>query len=215
MDTACRSSNYEIMRERMAQAFLQYDQAHMIRKFALAHDENYLYLDLLARKHRICRLTGAVTWSEDGFRTEKAADYHAAMTIYDVLCGAKEHCHLSHKWVNVSSLCSIQGGTLRKDGDFFKNSGPAFSGSGAALDIVCRRLGGIHQPKGDVSYELALFPFLPLILRFWEADEEFPASLQALVDRNTLDFLRYETLMFALDYVVKRLNTLCAEMTNI
>ena len=102
-----------------------------------------------------------------------------------------------------------------KDGDFFKNSGPAFSGSGAALDIVCRRLGGIHQPKGDVSYELALFPFLPLILRFWEADEEFPASLQALVDRNTLDFLRYETLMFALDYVVKRLNTLCAEMTNI
>ena len=49
MDTACRSSNYEIMRERMAQAFLQYDQAHMIRKFALAHDENYLYLDLLAR----------------------------------------------------------------------------------------------------------------------------------------------------------------------
>ena len=47
------------------------------------------------------------------------------------------------------------------------------------------------------------------------ADEEFPASLQALVDRNTLDFLRYETLMFALDYVVKRLNTLCAEMTNI
>ena len=55
----------------------------------------------------------------------------------------------------------------------------------------------------------------PLILRFWEADEEFPASLQALVDRNTLDFLRYETLMFALDYVVKRLNTLCAEMTNI
>ena len=96
MDTACRSSNYEIMRERMAQAFLQYDQAHMIRKFALAHDENYLYLDLLAQKHRICRLTGAVTWSEDGFRTEKAADYHAAMTIYDVLCGAKEHCRLSH-----------------------------------------------------------------------------------------------------------------------
>ncbi len=203
-------SNYERMRQRMAEAFLQYDQAQIIRKFALMHDETFLYVDLLARRHRIHRLTGAVTWSEDGFQTETEAVYSAAMTIYDLLCGAKEHCHLAHEWVNVASLCSIQGGTLAKDGDFFKNSGRTFSGSGAALDRACRALGGRQQPKGDVSYELALFPFLPLIVRYWEADEDFPASLQMLVDRNILDFLRYETLMFALDYVVHRLNALSA-----
>ena len=43
---------------------------------------------------------------------------------------------------------------------------------------------------------MLLFPFLPVVLRFWDADEEFPASMQILTDRNILDFMRYETLMF-------------------
>ena len=37
-----------------------------------------------------------------------------------------------------------------------------------------------------------------MILRFWESDDEFPASLQILVDKNILDFMHYETLMFAI-----------------
>ena len=127
------------------------------------------------------------------------------MSIYDVLCDSQPLCHLSHEWVNVASLCSIQGGTLSKDGDFFKNSCARFSGDAAALDRACLALGGIPQPKGDVAYQLPLFPFLPLILRFWEADEDFPASMQVLVDKNTLDFLHYETLMFALSYLMTRL----------
>ena len=56
-----------------------------------------------------------------------------------------------------------------------------------------------------MAYELPLFPFLPLILRFWEADEDFPASMQVLVDKNTLDYLHYETLMFALSHLMTRL----------
>ncbi len=58
---------------------------------------------------------------------------------------------------------------------------------------------------GDVSYELHLFPFLPMILRFWESDEDFPASLQILVDKNILDYMHYETLMFAISHLLNRL----------
>ena len=59
--------------------------------------------------------------------------------------------------------------------------------------------------KGDIAFELELFPFLPVIIRFWEADDEFPANLQILVDRNILDYMHYETLMFALTHLFHRL----------
>ena len=179
-------SNYDKARDATAAAFLRYDQETMIRKFGLAHDEDALYIAFVARDYRVDRQTGTVTWASDPSHT---ASYNEAMSIYDVLCDSKPLCHLSHQWANVASLCAIQGGTLAKDGDFFKN----------------RRLHGTPQPKGDVAYELPLFPFLPLILRFWEADEDFPASMQVLVDKNTLDYLHYETLMFALSHLMTRL----------
>ena len=179
-------SNYEKMKNEMAGAFLKYDQEAVIRKFDLKYDETYLYLDLLSRAHRISRKTGQVTWSEDGFQTENPAD---------------------HEWVNTASLSSIQGGTLAKGSDFFQTAGQQFDGRNAALSRACESLGGEKREKGDAAYELKLFPFLPVILRFWDSDEEFPATLQLLVDKNILDYMHYETLMFALSYLLDRLKS--------
>ena len=50
-----------------------------------------------------------------------------------------------------------------------------------------------------------MFPFLQVLLRFWDADDEFPPSLQILVDKNILDYLHYETLMFAMTHMLNRL----------
>ena len=76
---------------------------------------------------------------------------------------------------------------------------------------ACKALSGKKLEKGDVAFELALFPFLPVIIRFWEADDEFPASLQVLADKNILDYMHYETLMFALTHLFSRLKE---EMRN-
>lgn len=199
------TSNYETMKNSMASVFLQYDQKAMIQKFYLEHDEKNLYILFLSRKYRINRQSGRVTWSEDAFQTEKEAGYNEAMTIYDVLCNSKENCHLAHEWVNVSSLSTIRGGTLAKSGGFFRDAGNVFDKRSKALALACEALGGRKIPKGDVAYELDLFPFLPMALRFWESDEEFPASLQILVDRNILDYMHYETLMFAISHLIGRL----------
>ena len=98
MEQQKKISNYETMKNEMADVFLKYDQNAMIQKFNLEHDEHYLYICFVCRKYRIDRMSGKVTWSEDAFRTEKDADYNETMTIYDVLCSSKEHCHLSHEW---------------------------------------------------------------------------------------------------------------------
>lgn len=200
-----RISNYEKMKNEMADAFLRYDQEEMIQIYGLDHDDDNLYISFLDRRYRIDRQTGQVRWSRDDPRTEEVAGYNEAMTIYDVLCRSKEDRHLAHEWVNVGSLSTIQGGTLEKRGDFFQNAGKAFAGKTDALSRACEALGGKELEKGDAAYELDLFPFLPLILRFWDADEDFPASLQILVDKNILDYMHYETLMFALSHVLERL----------
>ena len=200
-----KSSNYETMKQAMAQKFSRYDTGAMIEKFQLQHDAAYLYLPVLGRAYRIDRRSGQVSWSDDGFLTSTEADYNAAMTLYDVLCCSEPDCHLAHTWVNVRSLARVQGGTLEKSGDFFQGAGRIFSGKADALARRCQALLGKKLDQGDVAYQLDLLPFLPLQLVFWEADEDFPASLQFFVDRNTLAYMHYETLMFALSHVLDRL----------
>lgn len=200
-----RTSNYEVMKHNMADVFLQYDQEKMIRTFGLGHDERYLYICFLARQYRINRLNGRVSWSEDDFQTEEEADYNVVMTLYDVLCSPQETCALSNEWVNVGSLCAVKGGTLEKGNDFFQHAGDEFDGKTQALARACEALQGKKKGRGDVSYELPLFPFLPILLCFWDSDEEFSASLQIFVDKNTLDYMHYETLMFAVSHVLGRI----------
>nr|WP_305146751.1 DUF3786 domain-containing protein [Blautia marasmi] len=183
----------------------------MIQKFALEHDKNYIYIPFVGRRYRIDRLDGTVSWSKDFFQTEEKADYNEVMTIYDVLCYSKENCHLADEWVNVGSLASVQGGTLAKGNDFFQNAGQYFDGKTNKLACACVSLGGRKIKKGDVGYELELFPFLPLSLCFWESDEDFPASLQILTDKNILDYMHYETLMFAITHILNRLKEECEE----
>ena len=204
-----KRSNYEAMKERAAALFLQFEQEKMIRRFGLNHDERYLFLSFVGRSYRIHRETGAISWSQDAFQTEEPAGYNEAMTIYDVLCHAKEGCRLAHQWVNVGSISAIQGGALAKGGGFFQNAGEEFAGKGTALARACEVLGGRKRERGDVAYELDLFPFLSISLCFWEADEEFSPSLQILVDKNTLDYMHYETLMFAITHLLSRLREEC------
>ena len=137
MEAKYRISNYEKMKDDMATVFLQYDQEKMIRKFALEHDETYLYISFVGRKYRINRLTGSVVWSEDAFRTEQMADYNEAMTIYDVLCYSKESCQPANEWINVGSLSGIQGGTLAKGSNFFQDAGAYFDGKTRLLIQAC------------------------------------------------------------------------------
>lgn len=195
------------MKNTMSAVFLQYDQEKMIQKYALEHDEKYLYIDFVGRAYRIDRLSGSVSWSDNSFWTEETAGYNEVMTIYDVLCHSKENCCLSGEWVNVGSLSSVRGGSLAKGGNFFQSAGEAFDGKADRLSCACECLRGKKIKKGDVGYELELFPFLPVVLCFWDSDEDFKASMQILTDKNILDYMHYETLMFAVTHLLNRIKS--------
>ena len=204
-------SNYEKMKNSVNNSFLQYSQENMIQKFSLQHDLDYLYITFIGHTYRINRHAGSVHWSDDHFQTTHDAGYNEVMTIYDVLCYSKGNCHLAHESVNLNSLSTVRTGNLTANNSFFQRTADSFNQKTAALRRACEKLSGKPLSKGDVAYELQLFSFLPVIIRFWEADEEFPASLQIIVDKNTLDYMHYETLMFALSHLFDRIRE---EMQN-
>lgn len=204
-------TNYDKIKISTAHVFLQYNQATMIHKYSLDYNSDWLYITFINRTYRINRKTGSVQWSDNDFEIIHEANHNEAMTIYDVLCYSKDRCHLSHEFININSLSSVRTGNLSTSSGFFQNTADFFNGKTVELRNACIALSEKELEKGDVAFKLNLFPFLPIIIRFWEADDEFPASLQILADRNTLDYMHYETLMFALTHLFSRLNE---EMRN-
>jgi hypothetical protein len=92
--------------------------------------------------------------------------------------------------------------------DLGQESARFFSGRTEALAEACRALGGTPGSRGDLSFRIPVFDFFPVELRFWEADEEFPAQMQFFWDANALDFAHYETLWYMAGALKMRLRTL-------
>lgn len=202
-----KTSNYDRMRDQMETEFLNYDQEKMIRKYGLEHDRTYLYLTFAGRRCRIGRNSGRVEWTEDHFIHAVHADYNVSMTIFDVLCYAKDDCCLSGRFVPVHQLK----GTVESaspGNNMFDGTAKKFDRRAGALARACELLGGQKETVGDVSYRIPLFDFLPVILQFWESDEEFPPVLKLMWDENILSYMHFETTFFAAGHLCRRLEDL-------
>ena len=210
-------SNYEKTRDAMERRFLTYDQEAMIQKFQLAHDGQYLYIPFVGRRYRLNRETGRIEYpaekapssgaSSQEFPALEAylhADFNVSMTIFDVLCDSKPDCRLAGTFVSLSHLKNVVQ-TRSLASSMFQEDARRFAGRGEWLAAACRRLGGTPLTVGDVSYRLPLFDFLPVVLQFWDGDEEFDPVLKLMWDANILDFMRYETTFYAASHLLERL----------
>lgn len=204
-------SNYHYTLEQAQQLFLCYDQSAIIKKLRLDHDDAYLYVPLLGQTYRIERKTGRMEWLDyEGL--PHPADFNDGMSIYDILCYSKPDARLSGQFALISNITN----TFHSSGlgsTFFQSYAPYFAENAALLEKACIALGGVKDPLGDVSYRLDVFPFLPILVRSWAADEDFPPSLQLLWDTNTLQFLHYETTYYLAEHLLDRLKALMEELS--
>ena len=184
-----KRDNYSIQAEDARLRFLTYDQEAMpVRK-----DGEYLYLSFCGFDYRISRADGHLFRRVD--ESWLCADSHGeVLTIYDYLCDAKPGRTPAGKAVSMAFLGGhVHSGLAAASGSLER----AIDRDPAAFRRACLALGGRECEGGDACFELNLFPDLPVRLRFWHADEDFPPSLDLLWDANTLLFLRYETTWFA------------------
>ncbi|MCI8505619.1 MAG: DUF3786 domain-containing protein [Lachnospiraceae bacterium] len=202
-----KKSNYDLMRDQMEKTFLNYDQKKMITQYALAHDSVYLYVNFIKRDYRINRNSGRVEWSPDGFLTKVHAGYNESMTIFDILCYAKEGCRPAGRFVPVNQLKGIVQVTDLGT-SLFQDVAKRFEHRTMQLSKACQLLGGQRESVGDVSYRLPIFDFLPVIVQFWDSDEEFGPTLKLMWDENILSYMHYETTYFAAAHLWERLTEL-------
>ena len=199
------TSNYDLQVDIGRRIFMEYDQQLLIRKFALAADENWIYLTYLNIPCRISRSDGRI--EEQNGQWQECRDFSTVMTIYDLLCYSEgpNMPELIHQWCTVGTFV-VTGVTNTET--FTRRYAANFLGQVDALKSACTRMGGVFQPRiagADITCLIPVTPFFPVLLQFWDGDEEFPPKLLLLWDRNTDRFLHFETTFYLQGDLLSRL----------
>lgn len=189
-------SNYDRQVDMAAEIFLQYDQEVLIRKFRLEADDRWIRLTYLNSLYRISRQDGHIEQMVEQW--EECRNFNTVLTIYDLLCysGGGQIPSLTGQWCTVGNFV-VTGVTNTET--FTRKYAALFQGRLEALKTACETLGGVLQPRmagADVTCRIPVTDFFPVLLQFWDGDEEFPPRLILLWDRSTDQFLHFETTFY-------------------
>ena len=203
-----KSNNYEKQVYISRELFMKYDQQVMLKRLPLEYDETYIYLTMLDARLRISRASGIVEIrNEEDYAV--CIDFSIVMTVYDILCYSETIPALSGMWCPLSSF---QVTSSSPDSDVFTiKYARAFSGKIQELKEACRKIGGTEpavSAHADVCWQFDIFSFFPIQFRYWDGDDEFEPRIQLLWDKNSLKFMHFETMYYALGVLMQRLETL-------
>lgn len=197
-----RNNNYLTQANQAKRAFLTFDQAALIQKLRLRHDERYLYMTFLACPYRIHRKTGDIS-RQTGGRWVDGSSYEEVMTLLDLVCDSREGRYLACRWKSMEAFgLHVHRSLLEDRADPYA---AAFDADPAGFSQACEALGGVPIPQGDAAYSIELFDGLPIGVQLWLGDEDFPPQLRILWDENALMYLKYETMYFARNLVLRRI----------
>jgi len=102
---------------------------------------------------------------------------------------------------------------VTKTEGFTRKYAKVFDGYMDALKAACIELGGVLKAPmagADLTCQFAVTDFFPVLLQFWNGDEEFSPKLTLLWDRNTMQFMHFETTFYLQGDLLERLKS-CME----
>lgn len=197
-----RRDNYTIQANQAKERFLTYDQAALIRKFGLRFDETYIYVNLLCKLYRIHRSTGELQ-RLDGDVWADGNSYNEVMTLLDLLCDSRDDRQVAGRWKNMQSFGLLFHRNLLEDAK--DPWAIRFDKDPEGFRKSCLALGGKPVSGADISYAIEVFDGLPICIQFWHGDDEFLPRLRYLWDENADQYLRYETMYFAVSLLLRRI----------
>ena len=184
--------DYEAICEQWRGCFQNYQPERAVSILKLDADEYYLYLQYFQKPYRL-RLKDGVLEKKENQEWSDLIYFNEAMACYHLLYYVKDMPLITGKWVPNTSLGGAASRSEMPYDPLFTPFARRFTGRCAALDQICRQLSGIKRSKGDLCYEFEAFPQVHLQLIFYDADEDFPAQANVLVDDHVTDFIHFET----------------------
>lgn len=185
-------SNHEKVCEQWRTEFSGYDPERIAKILSLKKDENYLYLTYFQKPYRLHLADGILEKEEEGDWTEKLY-FNESMAVYHLLHYTKDIPTISGKWVPSHTIDGVVSRSPLPD-PLLTPFEKLYTDRTKELEKVCEKAGGVKCKAGDVSFEFEAFPWIHLRLVFWDADEDFPAQAQVLVDQCVTDYVHYETI---------------------
>lgn len=202
-------TNAQKMGEFGRELFLGYDQQRMIGRFGLESDDGYLYLDYVGDPYRVDRGNGRIDVHGEGDRWISLEEKpYTALAIYDMLCHFQDQDTeplLAGEFCPTKSLTSMVSTPSAPQG--YGNL-DALSGHVDELAAACEAIGGELQSRmarADITYLIPVFEWFDVIFQFWDGDEEFAPKTMFLWDRNSLQFMHFETLYYVMQDVMGKL----------
>ena len=197
-----RVNNYLIQAQQAKKRFLTYDQQKLIRKFDLQFDPEYLYVNLLCKQYRIERTTGDLH-RRDGETWSDGNSYEEVMTLLDLLCDSRDDRCLAHTWQNMQTFgLQFHQNLLEEPRD---PTAERFDRNPQLLHRAAKALGADVIKGGDMGYAFELFEGLKIGVLFWHGDDEFLPRIRYLWDANAKQYIRYETMYFAVNLLLRRI----------
>lgn len=188
------ADNYQLQMQQAQQRFLTYDQEKILAKCAVSHDGDYFYPVMLGRRYRLDRRTGSLE-RQQGEAWQDANRFNEVMTLLDWLCDCTPGRCLAGRFSGIQNFGHQFHQNLAEGGE--DPVAMQFDRDPAAFHRACRALGGTPLTGCDMGYAVELFDGLPIGVKFWHSDEEFPACIRWFLDENALQYLRYETMYYA------------------
>lgn len=196
-------NNYDRMLLAARQRFLEYDPQLLGQKPGVTDLGSELATYFFGQQTIIRKADGQI------FLDGRSADFGEGLSVLDWLCDRKPDAAASMEFCPIGSLPGIYVGGGNLSMDMPKLARTIHENPDGFRD-ACMKMGAEPQGMGDLGFRLRIFPDLPMCLKFYFADEEFPPQLTPLWDRNMLQFVRYETVYYIAgclqEYLLRRMD---------
>jgi hypothetical protein len=101
---------------------------------------------------------------------------------------------LGHEWVKFNTLRGSWACRYSFNEENLGKLTSVYVGKKDKLFKALERLGAKRADFGDAAFELSFLPLVKVLLVFEDEDEEFPASVRLLYDKNSIFYLPHEQL---------------------
>lgn len=189
-------NNYALQTEQARLLFSRQDLGAIAHRHNLRAEPSGFWLEFCGKPYWLHREDARVLRA-DG----TPAGFEETLSIYDLL-NHTQVAPLAGEWCSIYALPH----TLHSGSGIGPAAGTGETGVNAAQFLAaCQSVGTALPSKADYSFQIPVFGKLSVLLQYWQADDEFPAKLQCLWDKNAREFVLFETMFYIMRHLYQQL----------